>query len=93
MLPWQPVSDTQVLENLKNGEFFVLRSRFYTYSAFCCSNGLCLRRVFELHQNVSTSNIWGGDGWGEICHVFALTNMLLYLPNNTSRVICLGNKH
>ena len=27
------------------------------------------------------------------CHIFALTNMLLYFPNNTSKVICLGNKH
>ena len=35
----------------------------------------------------------GGDGWAKICHFFALTNMLLYFPNNTSRVICLGNKH
>ena len=35
MLPWQPVSDTWVLENVKNGEFFVIRLCFYTYSAFC----------------------------------------------------------
>ena len=37
--------------------------------------------------------IFGGEGWAKICHFFALTDMLLYFPNNTSRVICLGNKH
>ena len=37
--------------------------------------------------------IFGVEGWGKICHFFALTNMLLYFPNNTSKVICLGNKH
>ena len=43
--------------------------------------------VFELHQNVSISNIWG-EGWGKICHFFALTDMLLFFfTNNTSKVI------
>ena len=37
--------------------------------------------------------IFGGEGWAKICHFFASTDMLLYFPNNTSRVICLGNKH
>ena len=37
--------------------------------------------------------IFGRGGVGKICHSFALTNMLLYFPNNTSKVICLGNKH
>ena len=37
--------------------------------------------------------IFGGEGWAKICHFFALTDMLLYFPNNTSRVICLVNKH
>ena len=37
--------------------------------------------------------IFGGEGWAKICHFFALTDMLLYFPNNTSRVICMGNKH
>ena len=37
--------------------------------------------------------IFGEEGWAKICHFFALTDMLLYFPNNTSRVICLGNKH
>ena len=37
--------------------------------------------------------IFGGEVRGKICHVFALRNMLFFFPNNTSKVICLGNKH
>ena len=37
--------------------------------------------------------IFGGEGGAKICHFFVLTDMLLYFPNNTSRVISLGNKH
>ena len=37
--------------------------------------------------------ISGGGGGVKFVTFFPLTNMLLYFPNNTSRVICLGNKH
>ena len=35
----------------------------------------------------------GGRGGLKFVTFFALTDMLLYFPHNTSRVICLGNKH
>ena len=37
--------------------------------------------------------IFWRERWAKICHFFALTDMLLYFPNNISRVMCLGNKH
>ena len=59
---------------------------FVVKMVFAWDNFLNYIKMFQ-HQ------IFGGKGWGRICHFFALTNMLLYFPNNTSKVTCLGNKH
>ena len=48
---------------------------------------------FLNHIKMLQHGIFGEEGWAKICHFFALTDMLLYFPNNTSRVICLGNTH